>query len=167
MMKRAMNEQECLNEDAFENEPQHKHHIPTIKEEEKHLIDKMEKSKRFSYFLLGISILSEVIATLSLKLSMGFTVVVPSIVTVITYLISFSLLVIILEKMPLGLVYGIWGGVGSALTMIAGVLIWNDPFTPLMAVGLVLVVVGVYYLNSGTDQIEAQRAQEERAKNEA
>ena len=98
---------------------------------------------------------------------MGFTVVVPSIVTVITYLISFSLLVIILEKMPLGLVYGIWGGVGSALTMIAGVLIWNDPFTPLMAVGLVLVVVGVYYLNSGTDQIEAQRAQEERAKNEA
>ena len=100
-----------------------------------------------------------VTATISFKIAEGFTVIGPSIVTIIGYLASFTLLVRILEHMPLGLVYGIWGGVGSALTMLVGVLVWHDPFTPLTALGLSLVVVGVYFLNTGTDELEAQKAQ--------
>ena len=73
------------------------------------------------------------------------------------YLVSFILLARILEHMPLGLVYGIWGGVGSALTMLVGVLVWHDPFTPLTALGLGLVVVGVYFLNTGTDELRSTK----------
>lgn len=116
-----------------------------------------QHSKRFWFVLLGISIVCEVTATISLKMAEGFTVVLPSMITIAGYLVSFVLLVRILEHMPLGLVYGIWGGVGSALTMLVGVIAWHDPFTPLMALGLSLVVVGVYFLNAGTDDIEAQR----------
>lgn len=116
-----------------------------------------QHSKRFWFVLLGISIVCEVTATISLKMAEGFTVVLPSMITIAGYLASFVLLVRILEHMPLGLVYGIWGGVGSALTMLVGVIAWRDPFTPLMALGLSLVVVGVYFLNAGTDDIEAQR----------
>lgn len=124
-------------------------------------IKKAASSKHFYFMLLGISIVCEVTATISLKFAEGFTVVVPSIITIIGYAASFTLLVRILEHMPLGLVYGIWGGIGSMLTMLAGVIIWGEPFTPLMALGLGLVVVGVYFLNTGTDELEAQRAQRE------
>ena len=96
-----------------------------------------------------------------MKMAEGFTVLGPSLVTLVGYLVSFILLVRILEHMPLGLVYGIWGGVGSALTMLVGVLVWHDPFTPLTALGLGLVVVGVYFLNTGTDELEAQKKQRE------
>ena len=61
----------------------------------------------------------------------GLTVPLPTLVTVIGYLIAFSLLVKILQNLPLGLVYGIWGGVGSAVTMLVGVVVWHDPFTAL------------------------------------
>lgn len=124
-------------------------------------IKKAVSSKHFYFMLLGISIVCEVTATISLKFAEGFTVVGPSIITIIGYAASFTLLVRILEHMPLGLVYGIWGGIGSMLTMLAGVIIWGEPFTPLMALGLGLVVVGVYFLNTGTDELEAQRAQRE------
>lgn len=133
--------------------------VEQFQQEKKQAIAHMAASKRFWFLLLGISIVCEVTATISLKMAEGFTVIGPSIVTIIGYLASFTLLVRILEHMPLGLVYGIWGGVGSALTMLVGVLVWHDPFTPLTALGLGLVVVGVYFLNTGTDELEAQKTQ--------
>lgn len=135
--------------------------IEAFQEEKKQAIKKMAASKRFWFVLLGISIACEVTATISMKMAEGFTVLGPSIVTIAGYLASFILLVRILEHMPLGLVYGIWGGVGSALTMLVGVLVWHDPFTPLTALGLGLVVVGVYFLNTGTDELEARKKQQE------
>ena len=74
--------------------------------------------------------------------------------------VSFTLLVKILQNLPLGLVYGIWGGIGSAVTMLVGVVVWHDPFTAFTAVGVVLVIGGVYLLNKGTDEIEAAREQQ-------
>lgn len=134
--------------------------IETFQREKKEAIKKKAASKRFWFLLLGISIACEVTATISLKMTEGFTVVGPSIITILGYLASFILLVRILEHKPLGLVYAIWGGVGSALTMLVGVLVWHDPFTPLTALGLGLVVVGVYFLNTGTDELEARKMQE-------
>lgn len=135
--------------------------IEAFQKEKKQAVKKMAASKRFWFVLLGISIACEVTATISMKMAEGFTVLGPSIVTIAGYLASFILLVRILEHMPLGLVYGIWGGVGSALTMLVGVLVWHDPFTPLTALGLGLVVVGVYFLNTGTDELEARKKQQE------
>lgn len=135
--------------------------IEAFQKEKKQAVKKMAASKRFWFVLLGISIACEVTATISMKMAEGFTVLGPSIVTIAGYLASFILLVRILEHMPLGLVCGIWGGVGSALTMLVGVLVWHDPFTPLTALGLGLVVVGVYFLNTGTDELEARKKQQE------
>lgn len=135
--------------------------VGAFQKAKKEEIKRTAASKHFYFVLLGISIVCEVIATISLKFAEGFTVVGPSIITIIGYAASFTLLVRILEHMPLGLVYGMWGGIGSMLTMLAGVIIWGEPFTPLMALGLGLVVVGVYFFNTGTDELEAQRAQRE------
>ena len=134
----------------------------SLKEGKDQVVKEKMTSKRPYFALLAISIVSEVIATVSLKESEAFTVLGPSIVVVICYGIAISLLVVILRHLPLGLVYGIWGGIGTAATMIVGVIIWNDPFTPIMGVAVVLIVGGVYLLNKGTDEIEHKRAQEER-----
>ena len=127
----------------------------SVAEEEKQLVREKAKSKRLAFVLLGIAIV------ICLKASEGLTVPLPTLVTVIGYLITFTLLIKILQNLPLGLVYGIWGGVGSAATMLVGVVVWHDPFTAFTAVGVLLVIGGVYLLNKGTDEIEAARAQQQ------
>lgn len=112
------------------------------------------------YFtMLGCSIAAEVVGTIALKYAEGFTILLPSLVTVAGYGIAISMLVVILRHLPLGLVYGIWGGVGTVATMAAGVILWGEPFTAITALGVVLIVGGVYLLNKGTDELEAKRAQ--------
>ena len=132
----------------------------SVVEEEKQLVREKAKKKRFAFVLLGVAIVAEVAGAICLKASEGLTVPLPTLVTVVGYLIAFSLLVKILQDLPLGLVYGIWGGVGSAATMLVGVVVWHDPFTAFTAAGVLLVIGGVYLLNKGTDEIEASRAQQ-------
>src|SRR5438105_2566144 len=54
----------------------------------------------------------EVVATLNLKLSEGFTRFWPSVVVVLGYIGSFSLLGATLKKIDVGTVYAIWSGAG-------------------------------------------------------
>jgi len=89
----------------------------SLKEGKDQVVKEKMASKRPYFALLAISIVSEVIATVSLKESEAFTVLGPSIVVVICYGIAISLLVVILRHLPLGLVYGIWGGIGTAATI--------------------------------------------------
>lgn len=121
----------------------------------------MAKSKAPYFAMLAVSIACEVVGTICMKLSLGFTLPGPTLVTAVTYAVTMSLLVVILKHLPLGLVYGIWGGVGTAATMLVGVVVWNDPFTGVTALALVLIVVGVYLLNKGTDEIEAKKLQQD------
>ena len=132
----------------------------SLVEEEKQLAREKAKQKRMAFVMLGIAIVAEVTGAICLKASEGLTVPLPSVVTVVGYVVSFTLLVYILQNLPLGLVYGIWGGIGSAVTMLVGVVVWHDPFTAFTAVGVVLVIGGVYLLNKGTDEIEAAREQQ-------
>jgi small multidrug resistance pump len=66
------------------------------------------------------AVLSEVIATASLKFSEGFTRLLPSIIVVLGYGLSFYLLSISLKVMPMGIAYALWSGIGIVLTVIAG-----------------------------------------------
>lgn len=51
--------------------------------------------------------------------------------------------------MPLSLAYAIWSGVGTALTVIVGIVIWNDLFNLYSALGIALIIGGVILLNQG------------------
>ena len=95
------------------------------------------------WFLLVVAIATEVVGTLALRASNGFTQVVPAAITVVTYLISIVLLALVLKTLPVGVVYAIWSAVGIALVAILGRLIFNDPVPPIAAVGMVLIVGGV------------------------
>jgi small multidrug resistance pump len=95
------------------------------------------------WFLLVVAIATEVVGTLALRASNGFTQLVPAVITVVTYLISIVLLALVLKTLPVGIVYAIWSAVGIALVAILGRVIFNDPVPPIAAVGMVLIVGGV------------------------
>ena len=100
-----------------------------------------------TFGILFLAILSEVIATTSLKFSEGFTKLVPSVVVVIGYGLSFYLLSIALKVMPLGVAYAIWSGVGLILTVIAGTILFQETLDWARVTGILLIIVGIVFIN--------------------
>ncbi|WP_042349293.1 DMT family transporter [Bacillus massiliigorillae] len=100
------------------------------------------------YVALALAITSEVFGTTMLKLSEGFTNVFPSIGVVLGFGCAFYCLSLCLRTVSLSLAYAIWSGVGTAITALLGILIWNDPFSMMTCLGLILIIGGVVLLNS-------------------
>lgn len=100
-----------------------------------------------SFIILFFAILSEVIATTSLKFSEGFTKLVPSIIVVIGYGLSFYLLSLSLKVFPIGVAYAIWSGVGLVLTVIAGIILWRETLDWARVAGIILIIAGIILIN--------------------
>lgn len=103
------------------------------------------------FLALAISIIGEVFATSMLKMSDGFTILLPSIGVIAGYALSFYCLSICLKTIPLSLAYAIWSGVGTALTALIGVIVWGELFNTLMLSGIILIIGGVILLNSSNN----------------
>ncbi|MEV0336397.1 multidrug efflux SMR transporter [Nocardia neocaledoniensis] len=99
---------------------------------------------------LALAIASEVTATVSLKLSEGFTKLVPSIVVVLGYGTAFYFLSQALKRgMGIGVAYGIWSAVGVAAIAAIGVLFLGERLTLVQVGGIGLVILGVLALELG------------------
>ncbi len=100
--------------------------------------------------LLAIAIVGEVTATVSLKLSDGFSKPVPSVVVVIGYLVAFTALGKLLKQgFPTGVAYAVWAAVGIAAIAVIGAVFFDEKITPTMGAGLLLVVGGVALIELG------------------
>ena len=64
------------------------------------------------WLFLAIAIVSEIIATSTLKASDGFTRLWPTVVVLVCYGIAFYALSLALRTMPVGVAYAVWSGVG-------------------------------------------------------
>ena len=101
-----------------------------------------------NFAILFFAILSEVIATSALKFSEGFTKLVPSVVVVLGYGLSFYLLSLSLKVFPIGIAYAIWSGVGLVLTVIAGMIIWKETLDWARVTGIILILAGIILINA-------------------
>ncbi|MFC4945170.1 DMT family transporter [Pseudonocardia sp. GCM10023141] len=100
-------------------------------------------------FLAG-AILVEVAATTALKLSAGFSRLVPSIVVVVGYVAAFVLLSQSLVRgMQISVAYGVWAAVGVALVAAVGVFLFGEQLSPVQLGGIALVIAGVLALELG------------------
>ena len=100
-----------------------------------------------AYLLLAVAIVAEVVATSALRASDGFSRLVPSVIVVIGYGISFYLLSLTLKSLPVGIVYAVWSGTGIVLiTVVAALLFKQIPDLPAV-LGMGLIVAGVVVLN--------------------
>lgn len=99
--------------------------------------------------MLGVAIAVEVLATSLLRSTDGFTRLLPTLGCLTGYAVSFALVAQVVQRMPVGVVYAIWSGVGTAAVAGIGVMFLGETITLARAVGLVLVVLGVVALNLG------------------
>lgn len=99
------------------------------------------------YLYLTIAIVAEVVATSLLKSTEEFTKLVPSVVVVVSYLLSFYFLTLTLRTIPVGITYAIWAGLGIFLvTIIAAYLHKQIPDIPSM-IGMGLIITGVVVIH--------------------
>ena len=105
-----------------------------------------------TWALLAGAILTEVAGTLALRASEGFSKLVPSLIVVAGYIVSFVLLAIVLDRgLPVGVAYAIWAGIGVALVAILGKFLFDDPLTALSALGIALIIAGVVLVESAAE----------------
>ena len=101
------------------------------------------------YLLLAGAIAAEVGATTAMKYSDGFSKLWPSLLTLMGYVVSFSLLAQTLRILSIGTAYAIWAGVGTAAIAAIGILFMGEGLTAAKAAGIALIIVGVVVLNLG------------------
>ncbi|TKJ28862.1 multidrug efflux SMR transporter [Blastococcus sp. CCUG 61487] len=104
-----------------------------------------------SWLLLAGAILAEVTGTMSLRASEGFRRRRWIVGVVVGYLLAFVLLSTVLAGgMSLGVAYGIWSAGGVALTAVLGRLVFGEPLTATMGVGIALIAAGVLLVQLGS-----------------
>ncbi|MGW1379740.1 DMT family transporter [Streptomyces sp. NPDC002446] len=102
-----------------------------------------------AYLTLAGAILSEILATTSMKYSDGFSRLWPSLATALGYLLAFALLAQTLKSMSVGTAYAIWSGVGTAVIAAIGMVFLGESTSALKILGVLLVIAGVVVLNLG------------------
>jgi small multidrug resistance pump len=99
------------------------------------------------WLLLVSAIALEVAGTTSMKLSQGFTRLVPSVLLFVCYVASFVALTLALKKIEVSVAYAVWAGVGTALVAAIGIVYFREELTALKLVSLLFIIVGVVGLN--------------------
>ena len=103
-----------------------------------------------SYFFLALAIIFEVIGTMLLPASQNFTKLLPSVVLVVAYMLSFYFLTFALRDIPIAIVYASWAGLGVFLIALLSYLFFGQSLQWQAIAGLCLIVVGVALVNTFT-----------------
>jgi small multidrug resistance pump len=99
------------------------------------------------YLYLAVAILSETIATSVLKSTAGFTRPLPTVVVAVGYLLAFYLLSVVVQTLPVGVVYAIWSGVGIVLVSAVGFIWLKQSLDAAALAGMALIIGGVIVIN--------------------
>ena len=96
---------------------------------------------KWAYLLLAI--ISEVIATASIKSTEEFTNLIPSVVVIIGYCAAFYFLSLTLDEIPLGIAYAIWSAVGIVGVALIAVIFHGQRLDTGAMVGIGLIIAGI------------------------
>jgi len=100
-----------------------------------------------AYLYLAIAITAEVIATSALRAAEGFTVLVPSAIAIVGYVVAFYFLSLTLKTMPVGVAYAIWSGVGIVVVSIVALVLYKQVLDLPALLGMGLIMAGVLVIN--------------------
>ena len=100
-----------------------------------------------SWIYLIAAIVFEVAGTTVMKISEGFTKVMPSIAMAIFYILSLTALTFALKRFDVSMAYAIWSGVGTALITAVGFYFFKEEMTPMRLVSIGLIIFGVVGLH--------------------
>ncbi len=99
------------------------------------------------WLYLAIAIIFEVAGTTAMKVSDGFSKLLPSIAMSIFYILSLAALTYALKKIDMSMAYAIWAGVGTALITTIGIVVFKEEVSLLKIVSVILIIAGVVGLH--------------------
>ena len=94
------------------------------------------------FFLIAAGLL-EIAWAFSMKKSEGFTLLWPTMITLVAMIASFSLLSTAMKTIPLGTAYTIWTGIGAVGAFILGIAVLGETSSPIRWLAAALIVGGL------------------------
>ena len=85
----------------------------------------------------------EIVWAFSMKKSAGFTLLIPTTITIATMIVSFGLLSVAMRTLPLGTAYTIWTGIGAVGAFVVGITVLGEAITPARIVAALLIISGI------------------------
>lgn len=95
------------------------------------------------WILLLLAGVFEVTWAIAMKYSDGFSVLIPSIVTVVGYILSAIFLAMALKQLPLGTAYAMWTGFGIIGTSVLGIFLFQEKLSIPQVICVMLIVIGI------------------------
>lgn len=96
-----------------------------------------------AWFLLFLAGLFEIGWAVGLKYTDGFTRLTPTVLTIISMVISIALLGLAVKTLPMGTAYAVWTGIGTVGTVLLGIWLLGDPATLVRLACIGLIVAGI------------------------
>lgn len=98
-------------------------------------------------YLLIAGVLEVAWATGLKKLGIGFSWTL-GVLTLIAMIVSLVVLYAAMARLPLGIAYPIWTGIGSVGSVLVGVMAFNQNLSMAGIAGLILLIAGMFLLGS-------------------
>jgi quaternary ammonium compound-resistance protein SugE len=96
-----------------------------------------------AWIYLFIAGILEVAWAIGMKYSEGFTKLWPSVFTIATMVVSFTLLSLALKTLPVGTGYAVWTGIGTVGAAILGIILFNEPRDAARLFCIFLIIAGI------------------------
>lgn len=100
-----------------------------------------------AWIYLSVAIATEVVGTVFLRYTDGFTRPAASILVIVMYVLSLWLTALALKGLEISLAYAVWAGVGTAAIAIIGMAAMGEAVNALKLASIALVIGGVVGLN--------------------
>ena len=99
------------------------------------------------YIMLFAAIAFEVLGTMLLPASQNFSKSLPTTILLISYGLSFYLLALLSQKLPLAIIYASWAGLGVFSVALLSAIFYKQTLNWQTISGLFLIVIGVTVVN--------------------
>ncbi|TIQ79712.1 quaternary ammonium compound efflux SMR transporter SugE [Mesorhizobium sp.] len=93
--------------------------------------------------LLFFAGLFEIGWAIGLKYTDGFSRPLPTVLTIVSMVVSLALLGLALKTLPVGTAYAVWTGIGTVGTALLGIWLLGEPATAIRLACIALVVCGI------------------------
>lgn len=98
------------------------------------------------WMLLLVAGLFEIVWAVGLKYTVGFTRLLPSVITITAMIASVWLLALALKGIPVGTGYAVWTGIGAVGTAILGIILFGEAVNAARLICIGLIVAGIFGL---------------------
>ncbi len=100
-----------------------------------------------SWLYLSLAIIFEIIGTTLMKMSNGFSLLMPALGCLFSYIVCFVLLSFALKTIDMGIAYAIWSAAGLSVIAAIGIVFFHEDINPVKIISLILIIAGVIGLN--------------------